>query len=265
MINNSLKWFTASESEQQVLEQQNRDYANQLSLKPKDGLWYQEGSDDPFYTINKWQAVDYIVNAMKSNSSNWSEGRTDLEDANVRMASYIEDLSGQKVWKDENGVWWIGNDKLYDSYGTYHTGGIVGDKGSIKDNEMFALLEEGELVLNQGKKDAAYKYVDIATYMMKKFGASIDNLSATSSITPQMLANSMGNLGDKSGGTLANILGKSSNIIIESIEVTAPIQVLQKLDEDDIREHSRMIGDISAKYIQEGFTRKGIVPTTTLF
>ena len=89
-------------------------------------------------------------------------------------------------------------------------------------------------------------------------------MGAISSVSPRLFANVSDNLKDKAG-TLAGISGKNTNYIIESLQVTTPIQVLQKLDEEDIREHARTIGDISAKYIQEGFTRKGITPNTTLF
>lgn len=273
MKSNSMKWLISDSNTQGDLNVKNADLARQLSSIYGEDIYYDDGSwhranGDTLYSIDKWAAVDYITQAMYRNSQAWSgaseTGRANLEAANVKMAGYIEDLTGQTV-QIKNGVWYIGDDELYKSYGfIYHNGGVVGGTGGVKDNEVLALLEKGELVLNQQKKDSLYKYMDISTYMMEKFGAAINNLSAVSSINPQLLANGLGNLEDKTG-TLSSISGRSTNYVIESIQVTAPIQVLQKLDEDDIREYSRTIGDISAKYIQEGFTRKGITPNTTLF
>lgn len=273
MKSNSMKWLISDSATQSNLNSQNVALAKQLSDIYNEDIYYEGGSwhranGDILYSVDKWAAVDYITQAMYRNSQAWSGAseadRAKLEAANVKMAGYIEDLTGQTV-QIKNGVWYIGDDELYKSYGfIYHNGGVVGGTGGVKDNEVLALLEKGELVLDQQKKDSLYKYMDISTYMMEKFGAAINNLSAVSSINPQLLANGLGNLEDKTG-TLSSISGKSTNYVIESIQVTAPIQVLQKLDEDDIREYSRTIGDISAKYIQEGFTRKGITPNTTLF
>lgn len=277
MKSNSLKWLISDTDTQRNLNAQNKSYKSQLeslygyniSYDDSTGSYINADTGKALYSIGTWEAVDYITQAMYKNSQAWSSAsnseKADLEKANERMAGYIADISGQKVWKDANGVWYIGNDELYKSYGfIYHNGGVVGDNGDAKDNEVLALLEKGELVLDQQKKDSLYKYMDVSTYMMEKFGAAINNLSAVSSVNPQLIANGFGNLEDKTGA-LTNISGKSTNYVIESIQVTAPIQVLQKLDEDAIREYSKTIGDISAKYIQEGFTRKGITPNTTLF
>lgn len=274
MRTNSKNWLISDGDTQKDLERQNADYARQLSNMYGEDIYYDNGSwyranGDVLYSVDKWEAVDYITKAMYNNSQKWSAAsdseRNKLEDANIKMAGYIEELSGQRVWKDENGVWYIGNDELYKSYGfIYHNGGVVGTPAGTKDSEVLALLEKGELVLDQQKKDSLYKYMDVSTYMMKKFGTTVDNLGAISSVSPRLFANVSENLKDKAG-TLAGISGKNTNYIIESLQVTTPIQVLQKLDEEDIREHARTIGDISAKYIQEGFTRKGITPNTTLF
>ena len=59
---------------------------------------------------------------------------------------------------------------------------------------------------------------------------------------------------------LSNIANANQNVTIENIAVTAPIQVVQKLDESDIKEHSRTIGELSSRYIRESLSRKGIVP-----
>ncbi|MBQ7718742.1 MAG: hypothetical protein IJT38_05525 [Clostridia bacterium] len=206
-------------------------------------------------------AVDYITQAMYRNSQAWSgaskEKQALLEASNIKMAGYIENLTGQEV-RIKDGVWYIGNDELYKSYGfIYHDGGIAGNIGGIKDNEILALLEKGELVLDQQKKDTLYRYIDISAYMMKKFGAAIENLNEVTSINPQLLDGGYRKLSDKTA-LLSAISEREKKYVIESVQVTVPIQVLQKLDEDAIREYSKTIGDISAKYIQEGFSRKGI-------
>ena len=183
MRSNSLEWWISDSGRQGDLTRKNQNLADQLSsiyrksIDPKDGFWYVDGSDNPLYSIGQWEAVDYITKAMRNNSAKWNNAtapeRAKLESANSRMAGYIASLSGQKVWLDDNGVWWIGNDKLYESYGKYHTGGVVGDS-TLKQDEVMAVLEKGELVLDKQREDGLYKIVDFAQILSERLGKTID-------------------------------------------------------------------------------------------
>lgn len=93
-----------------------------------------------------------LVRQMKQNSLEWPNAgarRGELERENENLAAQIEALTGQPVTRDNNGVWWIGNDKLYEKF---HGGGTVGAK---KDSEVFSLLEKGEDVLTKKQKFTA--------------------------------------------------------------------------------------------------------------
>lgn len=276
MKSNSLEWLTVSGSEQENLHSENRKLANDLQditgkkISPKDGLWYWDDDDsEPLYSIGTWEAVDYLTTAMRKNSKLWESAsdseKRNLENLNERMAEYIEQFSGQKVWKDDNGVWWIGNDELYKSYGTYHTGGIVGDIGNFKDNEVLARLEKGELVLNQQKKESMYEYIDMSAYMLERFGNAIDKISGIISSNHLPVESSFNNLGKEVAGSVLGARERDTSYVIENLEITVPIQVSEKLDKAEIRKHAQTIGAISADYIQEGFTKRGIKPTTKRF
>jgi len=76
------------------------------------------GSDSDGYAAS-------IVNTMKQNSSMWtwasaSERKT-LEDRNVTLAAILEDYLGKKISRDEDGVWSVDGENLYDKYATNTT------------------------------------------------------------------------------------------------------------------------------------------------
>lgn len=100
--------------------------------------------------------VNAKTTRMKENSAAWHNASTQskkdaLNAENAAFAKEIGALLGKSIVIDQNGVWRIGSTtgpKLYDVYpGTYHTGGIVGEKGSLKSNELLAKLEKGEAVI----------------------------------------------------------------------------------------------------------------------
>lgn len=267
---NSLAWHISDPSTQLQLNRENESYAAQLSsiygekIYSKNGAWYHSNGS-LLYSIPTEEIVANIVSAMKANSSQWANAsdsqKSSLANDNERLATYVRNLTGKNVTRDNDGIWWIGDKKLYD---IYHKGGIVGGNGDIKSNEVLSLLEKGELVLDDRKKDSLYKYMDISTYIMEKFGAVVDNIGTATRSNIGSMLNSISELSNRTTGSIKDIIQKDINCTVEIAEINAPVQVLQKLDEGAIREHAKTIGSISAKYIQDGFTKRGIYPTTTL-
>ena len=125
--------------------------------------------------------VSSLVDRMEANSAAWwnaSESERDkLEDANVQIAAQIEALLGEKLVRGADGVWYLGSvgssRKLYDCY---HEGGIVGGLSSIKKNETFAVLENGEMILADEQQASLFRLVDFATTLSDRFGKLIENV-----------------------------------------------------------------------------------------
>ena len=259
MRSNSLAWFTSSDSEQKRLSNQNRNYASQLetiygkSIDSVDGLWYMEGSSDPLYSIGKWEAVDYITKAMRNNSAKWNSAseseRANLEKANEKMAGYIADLSGQKVWKDGDGVWWIDNAKLYESYGTYHTGGVVGDS-SLKQDEVMAILQKGELVLDKQREEGLYKLVDFAQILSDRLGTTIDTSVFRNMFNGFSLLPASRELLPITRG------GSSSVAFSPTIEVN--ITHSGAMTDNDARRYGSIAAEAALSELKDAFTKKGI-------
>ena len=190
---------------------------------------------------------------MRDNSAKWNNAsdseRASLEKANEKMAGYIAALSGQKVWKDGDGVWWIGNDKLYDSYGTFHTGGVVGDS-TLKQDEVMAILKEGELVLDKQREQGLYKLVDFAQILSERLGSVIDttrfnNMFNGFSILP-------------SSKDLLPIAHSGASSLEFSPKIEVNISHNGAITDADARRYGNIAAEAALGQLKDAFSKKGL-------
>lgn len=274
MRDNSERWLTASASERKRLEADNlakaEDYRRATGDNIRlgnDGVWYHENGEK-LYSLSKDDKARSIVARMKNNSKLWSSAdeseREALVAENERLAQTLEGVLGKRITKDMNGTWWIDGKKLYS---VYHKGGIAGDAPSLKQNEVMAVLEKGEAVLDANREKGLYKIVDFVSVLSDKLGKTLDeaNINRVFNMTPKLDVHSILSNGIK--GAVADIAaaGIDRNYTIEHIDVTAPVSVVQKLDTEEIKRHARTIGSVSAEYIKEGFSKRGINSKTSKF
>lgn len=124
--------------------------------------------------------VEDLIAKMKVNSAAWFSGnQTALANENAGYASQISSLIGEKVVRGNDGVWYIGSvggAKLYDDYKKYcyHTGGVVGNVPTLKQNEVLSLLNKGELVLNTAQQGNMVAMLD----QLKRLDAMQEALSS---------------------------------------------------------------------------------------
>jgi len=270
MRNNAYKWWSGTDAERANIEREQNSLASQYrsltgeNIYSDNGFWYRaDGSR--LFNLNDDDVAKAIVAKMKQNSALWSAAnestRKALADENVVLGTRLGDYLGASVTRDANGVWWINGKKLYD---IYHAGGIVGDYPTLKQNEVMAILEKGEAVLDEKRERGLYKIVDFISVLSEKLGTALDhNLidKAFGGAYFSGLASPMGELSKAVSG----ITAAAPAYNIERIEVTAPIQVVQKLDDDAIKQHAKIIGTLSAKYIEEGFSKRGVKRDPSLF
>ena len=74
----------------------------------------------------------------------------------------------------------------------------------------------------------------MATYMLRRFGFAMDGLNLKGITGAGTLSSQVKALRSESLKSISNISNKDSSVVIESLEVSAPVQVLQKLDETEI-------------------------------
>lgn len=111
-----------------------------------------------------------IVEKMYANSQAWSGSTAAQKEAlnkkNQDYATQLNSKYGLGVRYDSHsGVWKLPDGtNIYDKYlGVYHTGGVVGDASTLRQDEMMAILQKGEIVLDAKKQKSLDSLMRIAS------------------------------------------------------------------------------------------------------
>lgn len=251
MKENSLAWFTATDSERKAIEADQKVLAAEWEeifgekLTSKNGSWYRPNGS-LLYRLSDNDVGRAIVEKMEENADAWhtaksSQEQQSLAKENEKLAKLLSDYLGQKITKSNDGVWWLGNQKLFE---VYHDGGIVGEDFGLKKNEVFAKLQEGELIV---PKSPAQKLLEMLRNSPSPFGKLFSGLARTNSGVMETVKNITNN-NDNSDSSVRDI----------SVHNEIHFDVKQKLDKEEIRKCKEEIGEISADYIIDGFRKQGV-------
>lgn len=152
-------------------------------------------------------AIHAIIKRMYANSQAWFSAdenkRQDLEDDSFDLGRRLTQY-GVNVYRD-NGTWYTSDGSLlFDKYRKYiyHKGGIAGDNPTLKQNEIMAILEKGEAVLDKRKEQGLYRLVEFATTLADKFGDLIKSADMAS-----VFAGAGGSLTDGKADIPSSVLG----------------------------------------------------------
>ncbi len=116
--------------------------------------------------------AQHIVDQMKKNSEAWKktnsqDERDALHAANDKLKDQLKKKYKLEVnYNEKTGVWEVDKDKenIYNRYlGVYHTGGVVGDASTLRQDEMMAILQKGEIVLDAKKQKSLDSLMRIAS------------------------------------------------------------------------------------------------------
>lgn len=134
---------------------------------------------------NRDQEAGAIVKEMYENSQKWSaanaKGDTDtkkaLDDRNMYLGGLLRSECGINAER-RDGSWYVGNELLYDKYRKYiyHEGGIAGNQPTLRQNEVMAILEKGEPVLDKRKEEGLYRIIDFVTVLSEKMGKAVASM-----------------------------------------------------------------------------------------
>ena len=181
-----------------------------------------------------------IVAKMKKNSDTWSANMTaeQKKALNQKNADYAGQLNSQYDldvhYDGHTGVWYdkYGNN-IYDKYlGIYHTGGVVGDASTLRQDEMMAILQKGEIVLDKPKQQ------------------SLDSiLKVMSAITSGLSASTLPDLSKTAQMPVSGVNREVVTIPRENItNVTFGDTIIKGADGDTVKQHEavsrRMVNDI---------------------
>lgn len=180
-------------------------------------------------------SVKAVVAQMKQNALAWhsasASDKKRLSDENIRLGNSLAQYGLKVVRDDPTGVWYIdhiGGTKLFDKY---HTGGVVGDQGSAKDREVLALLEKGELVLDDKKKRALEA-------MFERIGAAAN--AATAARFSASVGNSV----------------PAGDVFAPRVEVH--ITHNGDMSDDDARRYGDIAADAALEKLRTAFNRRGL-------
>lgn len=209
--------------------------------------------------------IKEIVAQMKANSQSHYTASTEekerLNQANLNLGEELQRLIGRTVVRGDDGVWYldkIGGAQLYSTYpySTYHTGGIVGNDTTPKQDEMFALLKKREAVLTEPQQEITYRILKADETIAGKFGIRGGLYHSMNGSRYAEMQSHNAIIRDIQQAQAAF----DSNHVSQSIgDVTMPIHVMvtEKLDKSDIQRLSREIGDVASQEIYESFVRGG--------
>lgn len=203
--------------------------------------------------------VKNIVHQMKENSAaHYSAdvaGKARLNKANLDLGKQLTSLIGRTAVRGDDGVWYldrVGGPKLYETYpySVYHTGGIVGDEPTLKQKEIFAKLEKGEAVITEKQQEPLYRTLDFADTMLGKYGALFGAVQSTDLIGSKMQEQI------KQDAQQAQSIVEQRDISIEN-NVTIPVQVLQRLDDKDVKKLTKDISQYTITELNDSFIKRG--------
>lgn len=140
-------------------------------------------------TSTKEDSIHAIIKEMYSNSQEHhtasKERKAWLDNRNLQLGTMLAQY-GVNTHRD-NGTWYMDGSKqlLYDKYKKYiyHRGGIAGDNPTLKQNEIMAVLEKGEAVLDEQKERGLYRLVEFATTLSDKFSELIRSSGLSNALT----------------------------------------------------------------------------------
>lgn len=228
---NSIKWLTADPATRKKLEAENERLGAAAGLTKQNGAWYLPNGERA-YKLTEAEYTAPLANAIVGHQAMLALPLT--EEQKKKLLEQIEYL--KQTLENMRAV------------NKYHTGGVVGDAGTIKQNEVMALLQKGETVLDPQKQAALYKLVDFATILQEKIGKVFDAsmLSTLSrSATPTIPSSQLYASGAGGGFNFAP-------------SVTVEINHSGELSENDARRYGNIAADAALEKLTDAFGRRGI-------
>ena len=166
-----------------------------------------------------------------------------IANAWIRAAQAVNDYSAAMSGINAGGV-------VINSIPKYHTGGVV-DEANVGKDETLALLEKGEVVLNDGKQQTLYKIINFQEELSKRLGTLIGSLA---------LPDITGGIRSLVGSAVNNITDGSQNFVFEP-HFQVEINHSGSMNDTDARSYGEKIADTAIEKLYNAFERRGISST----
>lgn len=196
-------------------------------------------------SFSKDEGIRSIISRMYANSQAHHTAsparKKELSDENLRLGAQLAQY-GITAMRDQNGYWHInsmtgpGLFDVYSKYTRYHDGGVAGDQPTLKQNEVLAILEKGETILDKKKEEGLYKLIDFTSALSQKFGDALSSFDL-----PGILSRMRENFSALQNRSLNNVTAtKNDSIHFGDVYIYGG-------NEDTVQKHV----DVSRKFVNE--------------
>ena len=247
----------------------NASNAGSVGFTPPDNSALQKQQAEADARREAIDEVTRLINSLQSMSAQWHVSayspaeQARLAEAALDIGAQIAGLLKRPVLRGKDGHWYldrVGGEKLYDAYNArgvaslfkYHTGTMsVGSAPTLKDNEIMAVLEKKEAVLDEQKKEGLYKIIDFVSVLSERLGRAIDvgKLNSTPISSGRILP---------SLSELQPTAGSSTSSIEFSPEINVTVEYNGDADDESARRFGRSIGEGAIERLNEAAGRRGI-------
>lgn len=225
-----------------------------------DGLTKQDHETKTANTEAAKREVRDIVNEARMYSASWSptNSQESKDWLHQQVADRFKELEKYGIYASFNaasGVWTITRDDLDPKnvgktiYAAYHKGGVVGEP-TLKQDEEFAKLKKGEIVVTKEQQEPIFRLLDFSETMLSKYGQLFNAASGS-----DMMASRMEDQIKRDGKQAQSIVENSNNSF--NIEVPVQIHTVQKLDEREISDLTRKVSKHTMNELDEMFSLYG--------
>lgn len=176
------QWGSASPEEQKIIAEKSLQLGTMIgATRDQNGVWWYNGeklfggkydttignggsgssNGKPQPGSAEFKSV---VARMRQLGSMWGsaspERQKEIADESLKLGTSIG------ATRDQNGVWWYNGKRLFD---VYHSGGTAGG-ATPKSNEIFSLLERGEVIMNDKQQNALLPLLEGAVSVREAIG-----------------------------------------------------------------------------------------------
>lgn len=251
---------TERSSLMQELEEKQKDLADTQrdhSVEAQTDALDKMGED---YEADKESELELLRSTVNSSEELWTAFYQTLLGQSVSVGASIDaEISSAWIRAAEavrqysdavGGVSGVGT--VVSNVPKYHDGGVVNEANIGKD-EVLAILQKGEVVLNDAKQESLYQIIDFQAELSKRLGVAIGTMQAPAS--PSLPISTM-----MQSATQDIVSGGTQGFVFEPhIEVS--ITHNGNMADSDAKDYGEKIAGVAIDKLYSAFERRGISST----
>lgn len=244
----------------QELEEKQKDLAatqRDHSVETQTDALDKMGED---YEADKKAELELLRSTVNSSEELWTAFYQTLLGQSVSVgasidaeisAAWIRAAEAVRQYSDAvSGVSGVGT--VVSNVPKYHDGGVV-DEANISKDEVLAILQKGEVVLNEAKQKSLYRIIDFQTELSKRLGVVIGTL-------PTIPAPAS-SIKDTMGGLTQDIIGSAAQSLVFEPHFEVNITHSGEMADTDAKAYGERIANVAIDKLYSAFERRGINST----